>query len=319
MSQRQMQEVISQFEKWGYDTRGWSRRTRTAYRRRILGADVWLRQHRDTSVIWAKEADLKAYLWSTTPSAGNRNGIRQSLVGFWSFLVENEYATANIALALPVLPTGRPVPKALTARQARRVEMSAKILGGWLYPLVMLLLYTGIRHEEARTLEWARVELEEAEGSIRFVAKGNKERIVALGPKCTRVLAAWRAEATSPRWVFPSPYNGGSKPVGHSTINRVVHELGEGLGIERLHPHVLRHTYATRLIERGEDIRTVQAAMGHSSVATTSVYLKARDPRVRRANLELEYDRDVGDDDPPASAPAATPEPPKTGPEGGHA
>lgn len=322
MSQKQMQEILRQFDAWGYDARGWSKSTRDYYRKRVVAAEKWMSEHRDTSIVWAKEADVKAYLWSTIPSARNRNGIRQGLVGFYAFLIESGYSTANLALALPRLKQPRPVPKALTAREVRRIEVSAKIQGGALYPLVVTLLYTGIRHLEVRTLEWSRVVLDDDESSIRFTAKGDAERIVVLNTKVARSLLLWRSKATSPRWVFPSPFHGGQQPVSSTTINRMVRELGDTLGIEHLHPHRFRHTFATRLLERGEDIRTVQAALGHSNIATTSVYLKARDPRVRRAVLRLEYELDLNDADeeePPASAPAPKPRRPKTPKGGDHA
>lgn len=287
MNEQQMRQLVSRFETWGFDTRGWSKATRDSYRRRVLAADRWLRS-RESTLVWAKSVELRAYLFASTPSALNRNGIRQALIAFGAFLVDQEYASANEALGLPRLPEPRPLPKALTIKQARRIEMSARIHGGMLYPIVMVFMYTGIRHDEARCLEWNAVELDAAE--IRFTAKGQKDRVVALNGRVVSALRAWRADAPHPRWVFPSPHNNGLKPISQTRISKWVHELGVGEGIERLYPHMLRHTFATRLLEQGAHLKTVQAAMGHATIATTSIYLRARDPAVRDAILGLSFD-----------------------------
>lgn len=97
----------------------------------------------------------------------------------------------------------------------------------------------------------------------------------------TATLAAIGTEplCESGRWVMPSPMTNRDRPVGYTTLHKGVRDLGDAAGVTGPHPHVLRHTAATRLLETGADVRVVQEFLGHASVAVTPVYLRARPVR----------------------------------------
>lgn len=101
---------------------------------------------------------------------------------------------------------------------------------------------------------------------------------------------AWREECPDPRWVFPSPYGKvKSKPLSSTWVRNVIRRVGEDAGIPELHPHLLRHTAATRLLNQGVDIRTLQELLGHASLQTTQIYLRVRPVNLRGALEGLEY------------------------------
>lgn len=283
-------EIFNQFKEWGWDEKGWSTTTRRSYYQRITAADKWLTENLSVSVIYASQKDLKKYLFATPPSAQNRNGIRQALIGFGEFLVDQGYADTNNALAIKRLPAPDPIPKALEVKAAHRLEVAAKHTGAVEEAMVLVFLYGGLRLHELIRLEWRHLDGE----WLKFIgSKGRgdagKPRNVPLNPRVVAVVSRWKSRSNSPRWMFPSPRDV-NKPMSKSQVQNRIREIGEMAGIEGLHPHVLRHTAATRMLETGADLSTVQVFLGHASPQTTTRYLKVRPPRLYEAGMRLHYD-----------------------------
>lgn len=286
---KRKREIFFQFEKWGWDEKGWSPNTRKAYRQRVVKADAWLTENRSVSILYASQKDLKKYLFSTAPTARNRNNIRQALVGFGEFLVEEGLAEANNALALKRLPEPELLPKALETEIAHRIEVAAKHTGAMEEAMVLILLYGGLRLHELQSLEWRHLEGD----WLKFTgSKGRggagKPRNVPLKPKVVQAIKRWRGQSQSPRYVFASPKNL-ERPMSKTWVHKIVREIGETAGLEGLHPHALRHTAATRLLETGADLATVQVFLGHASPQTTARYLKVRPPLLKEAVARLNY------------------------------
>lgn len=287
MSRRQRAELFREFEQWGWNTRGWVPSTGYKYRTRIQQADRWLTEHRNTSIAWAKPDDLKAFLFQAGKSAVNRNGTRQALVAFGCFLMDSGYADVNHALTLPRLPQPKALPKALTSDQAYRAEVAARLDGLRTWALVGVMLYAGLRLQEAQKLEWRHVDLDDGWVNV-VMGKGQRDRVVPAGQRLVKILSQWRHECDSAQWVFPSTRIIG-KPMSTSGIQNVIYALGDECGIERLHPHAFRHTYATGLVESGAHLSVVQALLGHACTATTSIYIKVRPVGLREAVDRLAF------------------------------
>lgn len=283
-TRRRKQEMFLMFERWGFDTRGWLPNTRYLYARKVRAADAWLEQHRGTSLLWAKPKDLQAYLFSTSPTAGNRNNIRQALVAFGAFLMDQGWTEVNHALALPRLPVPSPVPKALDDEQCRRILVMARTLPAMQRALILVYLYGGVRKSEGRLLTWAQVS-EDCEW-LRIKGKGGREREVSLGAEAQSALAGLRALGLDPQWVFPSPLRPGH-PVGETWVRSVIVEVGELAGIPRLHCHLFRHSAATMLLKAGVDLRTVQDYLGHADLSSTQVYLRVQPSDLHDAGRRL--------------------------------
>ena len=284
--------VFRQFQEWGWDEKGWSTTTRRSYFQRVTAADRWLTENLSVSVIYASQKDLKKYLFSTPPSAQNRNAIRQALIGFGEFLVDQGYAEANNALAIKRLPAPDPIPKALEVKAAHLVEVAAKHTGAMEEAMVLVFLYAGLRLHELIRLEWRHLDGE----WLKFIgSKGRgdagKPRNVPLPENVIRAIQRWKSKANSPRWMFPSPRDA-QKHISKSQVQNRIKEIGEMAGLEGLHPHILRHTFATRLLETGADLSTVQVALGHASPQTTTRYLKIRPPKLKEAMQRLNYQQD---------------------------
>ena len=156
-------------------------------------------------------------------------------------------------------------------------------------PAILETLYaTGLRISELVGLDLGAIDLEE--GFLRAFGKGAKERIVPVGHTATAAIAAWlparaallaraRRDRADPDALFLNPRGGRLTRQGCWKIVSA-YGLRAGLG-GRLSPHVLRHSCATHMVDRGADLRVVQELLGHASVSTTQIYTKVTQSRLR--------------------------------------
>jgi integrase len=286
MSEKARADVWFQFDRYGFDRRGWAETTRGRYMYKVRAADQWLRANRDVSVVWATPKDLAAYLFQTKPTPQTRNDIRAALVAFGGFLVDAEWRPDNPATGLPRLPVARSVPKALDLEQAQRLTRAAAHFSQMHQTMVMVMLYGGFRRDEVRRMEWHRVG--EDGRWVTVLGKGRKERQVPIHEEGAKLLMAWKLNCPSPSWVFPSPKYPG-QPVSCTYMANVLNMIGAAAGIRGLHPHVLRHTVATRMLEQTGDLRVVQVFLGHSSPTTTAIYTKVRPAKLEEASARLDF------------------------------
>jgi site-specific recombinase XerD len=138
----------------------------------------------------------------------------------------------------------------------------------------------GLRISEASTLEVDAID--RANQVLRIVGKGNKERLAPLPqPVLDELGLLWRTHRNR-RWLFPN--HRGDAPINKRVLARSFAAAAAATGIQRgVTPHALRHSYATRLIENGVDIRVVQILLGHASIASTAIYTHLTTPT--RASL----------------------------------
>jgi len=171
-------------------------------------------------------------------------------------------------LALPKIRREKKLPRILSFQQVMHLlgvcDLYSKALLAVIYDC-------GLRAFEACNLKWNDVNADRQQVLVRQ-GKGKKDRYVPVSPETLIVLGAYRKRYPSMNYVFKM--FGKDKPVNHAFIRA---RLKEGLAKAELDvtlsTHSLRHSYATHLLEAGEDIQTVQQRLGHKSVATTMVYL----------------------------------------------
>lgn len=144
----------------------------------------------------------------------------------------------------------------------------------------------GLRIGEATTLEVGAID--GANRLLRIIGKGNKQRIVPLPQSLLDDLRGlWRTHR-NPRWLFPT--RDGAAPVSKHVLGNTFRSAARSAGITcRVTPHVLRHSYATRLLEYGVDTRVVQILLGHANIATTAIYTHLTEPT--RVSLRGVLDR----------------------------
>jgi site-specific recombinase XerD len=131
---------------------------------------------------------------------------------------------------------------------------------------------TGLRLSEACRLETHDIDAARGVVHVRH-GKGGKERMVMLRPRLLAALREhWRAERPPAPWLFASRWGG---PLNPNTARKALRRAAASAGLtKRVTPHVLRHSFATHLLEQGTDLRVIQVLLGHSSIATTTRYVR---------------------------------------------
>ena len=126
------------------------------------------------------------------------------------------------------------------------------------------------RLSELCALRWRELDLDE--GLVHVTGKGNKQRVVPVGSQARTALKAWRADTpstpTSP--VFPGR---GNAPISPRAVQARLRAAAQRQGVwKRVHPHLLRHSFASHVLESSGDLRGVQELLGHADIATTQIY-----------------------------------------------
>jgi len=277
---------LADFDRWCYDERSLSANSRRCYLGYVRRSHRWLAGQGRPPLAEATLADLRAVVAAQVRSAPTRNMLRKGLVVYFDWLVATGARGDNLARELARVRVRQGVPKALSRDQAHAVLRAARVQGAQVEAIVAVMLYAGLRNSEARHLTWQALEGDAR--WIRFTGKGSKERVVPLHRRARGALARWYPDCPHDRLVFPSPtYQ--DRPVTSETLSRWVAAVGHRAGVPGLTPHVARHSYATRLVELGVDLRTVQEALGHASLATTQVYTRVRPERLTAAVASLDF------------------------------
>jgi len=130
--------------------------------------------------------------------------------------------------------------------------------------------------------------IDSASLTLRIIGKGNKERRVPLPqPVLDALRRMWKTHH-NPRWLFPN--RAGTRPVTYDVLARTLAAAARAAGIRRrVTPHMLRHSYSTRLLENGVDLRTIQILLGHQSISSTLIYTHLTEPI--RAKLKNVLDK----------------------------
>lgn len=292
MSKAQKKVIFHGFARWGWDEKSYTANTCKQYAKIARNADVWLMANRGRSLFSASEADVKAFLFSRKPSARSRNHVRQALLSFYDYLVDEGYASINPAADLPRLKEPKSIPKAFATDIAAILWNEAKAEHPMVTALYGLYFWAGLRRDEGRFLRWDQIDIEwiivEGKGSGIREGRG-KERRVWVHPELAWALRRWRRECPDPTWVFPSPRYA-DRPVSESWVRNRLLELGERVEVH-LHPHRLRHSIATAMLRSGANLRGVQAMLGHESLKTTEIYLDVEPADVRAAQEAVDLKR----------------------------
>jgi integrase/recombinase XerD len=182
------------------------------------------------------------------------------------------------------------LPKALAEAEVEALIAGAASLGGrrgaLAVALVELLYVSGLRVSELVALQAGALRADAP--LIAVLGKGNKERLVPVSSRAREAALAARGPAAArgtrapSRWLFPSRAAGGH--ITRQTVGLVLKDaaIAAGLDPERVSPHVLRHSFATHLLGRGADLRSLQMLLGHADIATTQIYTKVLEERLRQ-------------------------------------
>lgn len=210
---------------------------------------------------------------------------------FFKFSVIEGFLTTNPAENLSLPRRWKTLPKALSADEITKLletpsgEVTARELCD--HAVLELAYASGLRLAELRSLRLEQLHLEA--GFVTVIGKGNKERVVPMGRAAIaalqRYLAAARPQLIRPR----SPANVFLTQRGtafaHVTLWLRIKQWAQRVGIARpVTPHMLRHSFATHLLEHGADLRVIQELLGHTSISTTEIYTHVAGKRLREVH-----------------------------------
>ena len=155
--------------------------------------------------------------------------------------------------------------------------------------ILMTLYGTGLRREELSRLKLTDVDSQRMVIHVRQ-GKGNKDRDVTLSPRLLEVLRAYWKWRKPKVYLFPSLYrNRPEQPITAKTIWYAVREAARRAGIKkRVSPHILRHSWATHLLERGTDLKAIQVLLGHVDLESTTIYLHLSQRHLQTVNNPIE-------------------------------
>ena len=194
---------------------------------------------------------------------------------FFAFLVSEGLRADNPAGDLASPAKGRPLPKTLSREEVDRIftvveeEAATGPAGLRLKALIELLYGSGLRATELVSLPRAAIKPGTPYAVLK--GKGDKERMVPVSTRAGEAVAAWAATlAPGEKYLFPS----GNTHMSRVRLFQIVKTLAAAAGISplRVSPHVLRHAFATHLLEGGADLRALQSMLGHADIATTQIY-----------------------------------------------
>jgi integrase/recombinase XerC len=294
-----MRSGIAQFLRYLATERNASDLTIKAYREDLFGLVEWLettrgRIPRPDSL---SPQELRAFQAALQEAGYARTTIARklaSLRSFYRFAIRQGIATENPAKPLRNPRQQRKLPLVLSTAEIGRLLSAppANEVAGLRDRAILETMYSaGLRVSELVALRDG--DLDESEQIIRVRGKGRKERISPLGSYAIKAIKRYRGKRTR----HPQTESLGRKaPVFVNRFGRILTTRSVGRMLEkhiatagldsRISPHSLRHSFATHLLDRGADIRSVQELLGHKSLATTQIYT-----HVSTANLRQVYER----------------------------
>ena len=286
--------------------RGAAKNTLEAYNRDLADFSAHLAA-RKRSIASGRSEDVRAYLtelagrrFSPTSVARRLSAIRQ----LYRFLYLEGHRADDPAGAIEGPKRGRPLPKILSIADVDRLLATARakldqadkppterLRAARLLCLLEVLYATGLRVSELVSLPLGAGARDTRVLMVR--GKGGKERLVPLNDAAKRAMAEYLAlrrepgELAKSQWLFPS-----FGTSGHLTRQHFARELKTlaqtaGLRPTALSPHVLRHAFASHLLQNGADLRSVQMLLGHADISTTQIYTHVLDERLKSLVRDL--------------------------------
>jgi integrase/recombinase XerC len=294
-----LDEAIVAFARHLEAERRASMHTRLAYGGDLANFAEFARERQSPAVADVREVDvyiLRGWLGALTRKhAASSIARKLAAVRSWmKWLRRRGHIVTSPAGELATPKVRRPLPTLLSVDAAREVveAPTAQTPRGVRDRAILELLYgSGLRVSELCELDIDALDL--AAASARVRGKGDKERVVPLGSKCVAAIARWLEERPrmvhsktgrqDPRALFVAVRG---QRMGPRAVRFVVQQYGaSGAGRADLHPHALRHTCATHMLDGGADLRAIQEILGHASLSTTQRYT-----HVSMAHLMRVYD-----------------------------
>ena len=252
-----------------------SAHTLDAYRRDLDALAGWAEGEGIADLAAVQTEQLRAFV-----AAEHRRGLSpKSLLrrlsacrSFYGWLLKHGRIAASPAASLRAPKAPRKLPQVLDVDEAvQLVELPTDAPLGLRDRAMLELFYSsGLRLSELCALRWRDLAL--ADGLVTVLGKGGKQRTVPVGSHAARALAEWRRDSNGQPDGAVFPGRGGG-PITPRAVQIRLRQLAQRQGLfKRVHPHLLRHSFASHVLESSGDLRGVQELLGHADIATTQIY-----------------------------------------------
>lgn len=270
--------------------KGLSTNTIISYQQELEKFKYFLHRHKIDYVILSEQKAIE-YIKSEVKkgiSLSTQSHLISTLKGFYRYLIAEGKTDFNPITGIDFPKKWKVLPKYLTIEQVLSLletpDMTT-ILGIRDKAILELMYGTGLRISEVTHLKNDNLYLEE--NFIRILGKGNKERVIPLGEKAKKYLEIYlkesRCKILKDNQIPHVFLNRKGRKLSRQGLWKIIKSYGQKTGISRiLTPHTLRHSFATHLVEKGADLRSVQLMLGHSSISTTEIYTYISKDKVKK-------------------------------------
>jgi integrase/recombinase XerC len=252
-----------------------SANTVESYRRDLLALTAWMPGAGVAGFRDLRDEHLRAFIASEHRRGLSATSLQRRLSALRSFLqhlLKHSELGGNPAKGLRAPKAPRKLPQVLDADEMTRlVEVpTATSIGRRDRAMLELLYSSGLRLSELCDLRWRELDL--ADGLVRVTGKGGKTRLVPVGSHARAALQEWKSETTPSLDMPVFPGRGGAS-ISPRAVQLRLRQIAQQQGIwKRVHPHLLRHSFASHVLESSGDLRGVQELLGHADIATTQIY-----------------------------------------------
>lgn len=291
------EDALSEYLTFLLVERGLSKASVDAYRRDLRDYLAYVHGLRRATLDDIEREDITGYIGDLRLREYASTSVERhvaALRGFHKFCVREGLSQADMASSVPLPKRVERLPEAITIEQIGVLldQPFASTPAGLRDRAILEVLYgCGLRVSELCSLGFSNLLLDDE--LVRVRGKGGKERLVPLLGSARRALDEYLANGRShlhpqanaatqdPDAIFLNARGG---RLSRRSVCKLVERYGRNVGIEGLHPHTLRHSFATHLLEGGADLRVLQEMLGHSDIATTQIYT-----HVDRSHIREEY------------------------------
>jgi len=239
------------------------------------------------------ESDIAGFLKSASESKNERSVARLMvcLRTFFKFLLRENLIASNPTRSLDGYKIRMSLPTVLSVEEVERLlSFGIETAADFRDKTVIELMYScGLRASEVCQLTLNQLDLEDE--LIRVFGKGSKERLIPLGRRARDLLREYLSLAR-PKLIRKELFDHvflscHGRPFSRVSLWKIIRKRAIQAGLPSLHPHILRHSFATHLLEGGADLRSVQEMLGHTNISTTQIYTHLNMRHLRDAHLKF--------------------------------
>ncbi len=276
--------------------RGLAQNTLLAYRRDLEKYGGYLKKKGGEDINRISRQDITSFMYAQKQEGLSANSISRGLAAiktFHRFLVRERLAQEDPTHLVDTPKLWKRVPEVMSQSEVESVIDAAQGKGWQVVrdrAMLELFYASGMRVSELSNLKVENVNMEV--GYVRCIGKGSKERIIPIGRKARESIEKYcekvrrkLAKDPSVSCLFLSRLG---KRISRQSIWKIIKQYARKAGIKReIKPHTLRHSFATHLLERGADLRSVQEMLGHSDISTTQIYTHVDRERLRTIHKQF--------------------------------